>query len=76
MVELMNDGYVTPKSVDANGHPKARNGWDGITAKGMQHLNELKHPTRTWFSKNWFPTVIASLTTVALATNTLMQIFL
>ena len=34
----------------------------GITPKGMDRLNRLRHPTRTWIVENWFPVAVATTT--------------
>ena len=34
----------------------------GITPKGMNRLQELQHPIRTWVRANWFAVVVASTT--------------
>ena len=34
----------------------------GITPKGMDRLNRLRHPIRTWIVENWFPVAVATTT--------------
>ena len=34
----------------------------GITPKGMDRLNRLRHPIRTWTVENWFPLAVATTT--------------
>ena len=34
----------------------------GITPKGLDRLNRLKHPHRVWMKENWFALVIALIT--------------
>lgn len=36
----------------------------GITPKGEERLYELEHPVRAWLQRNWFPFVVACVTTV------------
>ena len=44
-----------------------RNGWArGLTPKGYERLQQLRHPIRTWLGANWFPVVVA-VTTVAVS---------
>ena len=33
-----------------------------ITPKGIDRLQELEHPVGTWVSRNWFPVVVAIVT--------------
>ena len=35
----------------------------GITPKGEQRLYELEYPVRAWLQRNWFPFVVACVTT-------------
>ncbi len=34
----------------------------GITPKGVNRLQELQHPIRTWVRANWFAVVVAGIT--------------
>ena len=34
----------------------------GITPKGLDRLQRLRHPVRTWIGENWFPVVVAGIT--------------
>ena len=34
----------------------------GITPKGLERLERLQHPRRTWMKENWFALVIALIT--------------
>ena len=36
----------------------------GITPKGLKRLRELQAPRRTWFKENWFPVIVAGITTM------------
>ena len=31
----------------------------GLTPKGLRRLHELEHPVRAWMKANWFPFVVA-----------------
>ena len=35
----------------------------GLTPKGLRRIYELEHPVRAWIKANWFPFVIACVTT-------------
>ena len=35
----------------------------GLTPKGVRRLYELEHPVRAWMKANWFPFVVACVTT-------------
>ena len=35
----------------------------GLTPKGVRRLYELEHPVRAWIKANWFPFVVACVTT-------------
>ena len=35
----------------------------GLTLKGVRRLYELEHPVRAWMKANWFPFVVACVTT-------------
>ena len=34
----------------------------GITPKGLDRLQRLRHPVRTWIGENWFPVMVAGTT--------------
>ena len=38
----------------------------GLTPKGFERLQQLRHPIRTWLGANWFPVVVA-VTTAAVS---------
>ena len=35
----------------------------GLTPKGVRRLYEVEHPVRAWMKANWFPLVVACVTT-------------
>ena len=35
----------------------------GLTPKGVRRLYEVEHPVRAWIKANWFPFVVACVTT-------------
>ena len=35
----------------------------GLTLKGVRRLYEVEHPVRAWIKANWFPFVVACVTT-------------
>ena len=35
----------------------------GLTPKGLRRIYELEHPVRAWIKANWFPFVVACVTT-------------
>ena len=35
----------------------------GLTPKGVRRLYEVEHPVRAWMKANWFPFVVACVTT-------------
>ena len=58
---LVNSGHLLPVN-DTNGVRQpayAR----GLTPKGEQRLYQMEHPVRAWLKVNWFPFVVACVTT-------------
>ena len=58
---LVGSGHLLPVN-DTQGNPRqayAR----GLTPKGVRRLYELEHPIRAWMKANWFPFVVACVTT-------------
>ena len=66
---LVNSGHLLPfKNTD--GIPQlacAR----GLTPKGVRRLYEVEHPVRAWMKANWFPFVVACVTTCVGVANTI-----
>ena len=50
--------YISSQSGDELRDGFAR----GITPKGLDRLQRLRHPVRTWIGENWFPVVVAGIT--------------
>ena len=58
---LVDSGHLLPVN-DAQGIRQqacAR----GLTPKGVRRLYEVEHPVRAWMKANWFPFVVACVTT-------------
>lgn len=43
----------------------------GITPKGLDRLQRLRYPVRTWIGENWFPMVVA-VTTVTISSASMI----
>ena len=43
----------------------------GLTPKGVRRLYEVEHPVRAWIKANWFPFVVACVTTCVGVANTI-----
>ena len=66
---LVDSGHLLPVN-NAEGRPRqayAR----GLTPKGVRRLYEVKHPVRAWMKANWFPFVVACVTTCVGVVNTI-----
>ena len=55
---LVGSGHLLP--VKGNRHQAYAR---GLTPKGVCRLYELEHPVRAWMKANWFPFVVACVTT-------------
>ena len=63
VAHLYDDGILVSGSPrDVNGNV-ATSFISGLTPKGIRRLEEIKHPRRTWLKANWFPMVVAIVTT-------------
>ena len=59
---LIEERFLFPL-FDSNTGVQVRNGRArGITPKGMDRLNRLRHPIRTWIVDNWFPVAVSATT--------------
>ena len=47
-----------------------------ITISGFDYLEELKHPLRAWFGRNWFAFVVAVTTVLVSAASALAQVYI
>ena len=56
-VMLMRSGLV----VEQHRITSTDNPWC-LTVEGLDHLDYLKHPTRRWLQRNWFPVTVAAVT--------------
>ena len=58
---LVGSGHLLPVN---NTQGKREQGYArGLTPKGVRRLYELEHPVRAWMKANWFPFVVACVTT-------------
>ena len=54
LIHLVNHGYLV-QLYEKDGN-EARNGWSrGMSPRGYQRLQQIRHPIRSWTSQNWFP---------------------
>ena len=58
---LVDSGHLLPVN-NAEGR-RTRAYARGLTPKGLRRLYEVKHPVRAWMKANWFPFVVACVTT-------------
>ena len=65
---LVEERFLFPYVLESSGK-ELQNGYArGITPKGLDKLQRLRHPVRTWIGENWFPVVVAGITaTVGIA---------
>ena len=65
---LVEERFLFPYVASPSGE-ELRDGYArGITPKGLDRLQRLRHPVRTWIGENWFPVVVAGITaTVGIA---------
>ena len=58
---LVDSGHLLPvnKTKGIREQASAR----GLTPKGVRRLYEVEHPVRAWIKANWFPFVVACVTT-------------
>ena len=58
---LVGSGHLLPvNDMKGNRQPAYAR---GLTPKGVRRLYELEHPVRAWMKANWFPFVVACVTT-------------
>lgn len=61
---FIEEGYIIVKTKnDPNASILENREFEYLSMKGVDALDELQHPIRNWFSRNWFPFYIAVLTT-------------
>ena len=59
---LVEERFLFPYVLESSGK-ELRDGFArGITPKGLDKLQRLRHPVRTWIGENWFPVVVAGIT--------------
>ena len=44
-----------------------------LTVEGLQYLRDIKHPVPEWLKRNWFPVVVALITTVVSVSATVVN---
>ena len=63
---LLEERYLFPYVSSNTGKELRDNVARGLTPKGYDRLQQLRHPKLYWFRNNWFPTVVA-MSTIALS---------
>ena len=58
---LVDSGHLLPV-INMNGS-RIQASARGLTPKGVRRLYEVKYPVRAWIKANWFPFVVACVTT-------------
>ena len=59
---LVEERFLFPYISSSSGEERRDRFARGITPKGLDRLQRLRHPVRTWIGENWFPVVVAGIT--------------
>ena len=71
---LLEERLLFPYFSGSTGEEQRNTYARGITPKGLERLDRLQHPVRTWIYDNWFGVVVASITALIGIANAVISI--
>ena len=72
---LLEERYLFPYMSSSTGEEMRNYVARGLTPRGYDRLQQLKHPLMCWFKKNWFPVAVA-VSTIVLSTASIVTSFI
>ena len=72
---LLEERYLFPYMRASTGAEVRNNAARGLTPKGYDRLQQLRHPKLYWLRNNWFPMVVA-ISTLALSIASIVTNFI